>query len=115
MTRSRRSVRTFKSSRQSEKELTLSHQPFVFLVATSTVAERSRRISPPASRSFTKSWPEEEDTANFNPKVDARDYDEVARSLPVFCVSSRAYQKLMNRLQKGKAVPGFKDVDETES
>ena len=37
---------------------------------------------------------EEEDQANFNPDVDARDYEEVARSLPVFCVSSRAYQKL---------------------
>jgi hypothetical protein len=57
---------------------------------------------------------EEEDAANFNPEVDARDYDEVARSLPVSCVSSRAYQKLKNRLQKDKAVPGFKDVEETE-
>ena len=57
---------------------------------------------------------EEEDAANFNPEVDARDYDEVARSLPVFCVSSRAYQKLKGRLQKDKAVPGFEDVDETE-
>ena len=57
---------------------------------------------------------EEEDAANFNPEVDARDYDEVARSLPVFCVSSRAYQKLKGRLLKDKAVPGFENVDETE-
>ena len=57
---------------------------------------------------------EEEDAANFNPDEDARDYDEVARSLPVFCVSSRAYQKLKGRLQKDKSVPGFADVDETE-
>lgn len=37
---------------------------------------------------------EEEDAANFDPDVDKRDYEEVARSLPVFCVSSRGYQKL---------------------
>jgi hypothetical protein len=32
----------------------------------------------------------------------------------VFCVSSRAYQKLCGRLQKDEAVPGFKTVEETE-
>ena len=36
----------------------------------------------------------EEDEENFDPAKDIRDYDEVARSLPVFCVSSRGYQKL---------------------
>ena len=57
---------------------------------------------------------EEEDAANFNPDVDTRDYEEVAQSLPVFCVSSRGYQKLMGRLQKDPPVPGFKHLDETE-
>src|SRR6202012_838467 len=33
-----------------------------------------------------------EDEANFDPEVDIQDYDKVAKSLPVFCVSSRAYQ-----------------------
>ncbi|KAI9789949.1 MAG: hypothetical protein M1835_001330 [Candelina submexicana] len=56
----------------------------------------------------------EDDEENFNPDVDVRDYDEVARSLPVFCVSSRAYQKLQGRLKKEAAVPGFKDVEGTE-
>ena len=56
----------------------------------------------------------EDDEENFNPDVDARDYEEVARSLPVFCVSSRAYQKLQGRLKKEPAVPGFKEVAETE-
>lgn len=56
---------------------------------------------------------EEEDVANFNPDLDVRDYDEVARSLPVFTVSSRAYQKLKGRLVKDKDVPGFEDVEET--
>lgn len=37
---------------------------------------------------------EEEDAANFDPEVDKRDYDEVARSLQVFCISARGYQKL---------------------
>jgi GTPase SAR1 family protein/predicted nucleic acid-binding Zn-ribbon protein len=57
---------------------------------------------------------EEEDAANFNPEVDARDYDEVARSLPVLTVSSRAYQKLKGRLVKDKDVPGFTTVEETQ-
>lgn len=56
----------------------------------------------------------EEDEENFNPEDDIRDYDEVARSLPVFCVSSRAYQKLSGRLQRDKAVPGFYKLDQTE-
>ena len=56
----------------------------------------------------------EEDEANFNPEEDARDYDEVARSLPVFCVSSRGYQKLQGRFKKDPAVRGFKTLEETE-
>lgn len=56
----------------------------------------------------------EDDEANFNPDSDARDYEEVARSLPVFCVSSRGYQKLQGRLRKDPKVPGFATVEETE-
>ena len=57
---------------------------------------------------------EQMDAANFDPEKDARDYDEVAKSLPVYCVSSRGYQKLMGRLKKDADVHGFKDVVETE-
>lgn len=56
----------------------------------------------------------EEDEENFDPNVEIRDYGEVARSLPVFCVSSRGYQKLQGRLLKDPFVPGFKTVEETE-
>lgn len=56
----------------------------------------------------------EEDEENFNPDIESRDYDEVARSLPVFCVSSRGYQKLQGRLRKDPTVPGFKTTSETE-
>ncbi len=47
-------------------------------------------------------------------QTDRRDYDEVAQNLPVFCVSSRAYQKLKGRLQKDKSPPGFTHIDQTE-
>ncbi|KAI9053759.1 hypothetical protein LZ554_002710 [Drepanopeziza brunnea f. sp. 'monogermtubi'] len=57
---------------------------------------------------------QEEDPDQFNPEDDLRDYDEVAKSLPVFCVSSRAYQKLRGRLQRDKGVPGFRTAEETE-
>ena len=56
----------------------------------------------------------EEDEAKFDPETEARDYEEVARSLPVFCVSSRGYQKLKGRLRKDPTVPGFKTVEETQ-
>lgn len=55
----------------------------------------------------------EEDEASFNPDEDLRDYDEIARSLPVFCVSSRAYQKLSGRLEKDSSVSGFTEAGQT--
>src|SRR5882724_11628542 len=55
---------------------------------------------------------QEEDPDQFNPDEQLRDYDEVARSLPVFCVSSRAYQKLRGRLQRDNKVPGFRSAEE---
>ena len=56
----------------------------------------------------------EEDEENFDPDAEIRDYDEVARRLPVFCVSSRGYQKLQGRLRKDPDIAGFSNIDETE-
>ncbi|OTA63095.1 hypothetical protein K449DRAFT_349574 [Hypoxylon sp. EC38] len=57
----------------------------------------------------------EEDDTTFDPDQDLRDYDEVARSLPVFCVSSRAYQKLSGRLRKDDfQSQGFMSPEDTE-
>lgn len=57
----------------------------------------------------------EEDEENFNPDVDLRDYDKVAETLPVFCVSSRAFQKLSGRLVRDKFnSAGFRSLEETE-
>lgn len=56
----------------------------------------------------------EKDEENFDPDVEFRDYEEVARQLKVFCVSSRGYQKLQGRLKKDPVVPGFKTIAETE-
>ena len=56
----------------------------------------------------------EEDEENFNPDNDIRDYEEVAKSLPVFCVSSRGYQKLCGRLEKDAEVTGFATKEQTE-
>ncbi|KAM3081672.1 hypothetical protein ACMFMG_005123 [Clarireedia jacksonii] len=57
---------------------------------------------------------EEEDAENFNPEEDIRDYDAVAKSLPVFCVSSRAYQQMNGRLKHDATIPGFRDIEQTE-
>lgn len=56
----------------------------------------------------------EEDEENFNPDAEIRDYEEVARGLPVFCVSSRAYQKLQGRLERDPHIAGFTSIDQTE-
>lgn len=56
----------------------------------------------------------EADEEGFDPDQEIRDYDQVADSLPVFCVSSRAYQKMCGRLIKDEAVPGFQTQEETE-
>jgi GTPase SAR1 family protein len=56
----------------------------------------------------------EENPDDFDPVVEIKDYDEVAKSLPVFCVSSRAYQKLSGRLEKDGDVNGFTLLDQTE-
>ncbi|KAJ2995161.1 hypothetical protein NUW58_g1356 [Xylaria curta] len=50
------------------------------------------------------------DPNNFDPENEYRDYAEVARSLPVFCVSSQAYRSLANEEQ----VHGFDNMDDTE-
>ena len=56
----------------------------------------------------------EENEETFNPETDVRDYEEVARGLPVFCVSSRGYQKLKGRLRKDPDILGFSSIEETE-
>lgn len=43
-----------------------------------------------------------------------RDYDELARSLPVFCVSAIAYQILKGRCRNDGVKSGFRDVGQTE-
>lgn len=57
----------------------------------------------------------EEDDATFDPDLDVRDYELIARNLPVFCVSSRAYQKLKGKLERDDFQShGFQSVKDTE-
>jgi hypothetical protein len=56
---------------------------------------------------------EEQEGENFDPNVEIRDYDEVANNLPVFCVSSRGYQKLQGRLKKDGDPPVFQNIEQT--
>jgi len=56
-----------------------------------------------------------ENEDDFDPSQDFRDYDEVAANLPVFCVSSRAYQKLSGRIKKDNvSLDGFPSPEDTE-
>ena len=54
-----------------------------------------------------------EDEENFDPHEDSRDYEALADNLPVFCVSSKAYQKMSGRLVKDEKVEGFPHLADT--
>lgn len=57
---------------------------------------------------------EEEDPDNFDPMETTRDYGKLADQIKVFCVSSRAFQKLSGRLRNDlTANLGFDNVEET--
>lgn len=57
----------------------------------------------------------EEDELNFDPDEMIRDYEDVARSLTVFCVSARAYQKMTGRLENDSVhIDGFASLGDTE-
>ncbi|KAH8889321.1 hypothetical protein GQ53DRAFT_825631 [Thozetella sp. PMI_491] len=43
-----------------------------------------------------------------------RDYEELAASLPVFCVSSHAWLKMLGKLEKDDPVSGFRVKEDTE-
>ncbi|KAK4149799.1 hypothetical protein C8A00DRAFT_46657 [Chaetomidium leptoderma] len=55
-----------------------------------------------------------QDEENFDPNQSHRDYRKVAEQLPVFCVSSKAYQKLSGRLENDERIAGFTRLEETE-
>jgi hypothetical protein len=55
---------------------------------------------------------QEKDEETFNPDEDIRNYDEVARPLPVFCCSSKAYQKMSGRLVRDAKVPGLRTPED---
>ncbi|KAK1827808.1 hypothetical protein QBC39DRAFT_393544 [Podospora conica] len=54
-----------------------------------------------------------DDEENFDPNEDVRDYRALAGHLPVFCVSSKAYQKMSGRLVKDENVEGFPNLADT--
>jgi hypothetical protein len=54
------------------------------------------------------------DDDNFDPDDACRDYSDVAKKLPVFCVSSKAYQKASGRLEDDERVTGFTRLQDTE-
>jgi hypothetical protein len=79
----------------------LDHKPRAICIAARNEWSRSQIQDDYAQgiRELDEECAEEDDGENFNPDAELRDYEEVARSLPVFCVSSRAYQVLEGRLK----------------
>lgn len=54
------------------------------------------------------------DDENYDPSMKQRDYDEVGRSLPVFCVSSKAFQQLRTQTKRETRVEGFRNLTDSE-
>lgn len=55
----------------------------------------------------------ERDEASFDPDFEERNYNEIARQLPVFCVSAKAYRTLRGLLKLEK-LPAFRSVEDTQ-
>jgi hypothetical protein len=51
---------------------------------------------------------------NFDETQFKRDYEAIAKKLPVYCVSSKAYQKISGSLDKDDVVAGFLSLEDTE-
>ncbi|KAE8368221.1 hypothetical protein BDV27DRAFT_168356 [Aspergillus caelatus] len=57
---------------------------------------------------------DEDETAVSGTTLPVRDYENLANELPVFCVSTKAYQKLCGRLRKEVHVTGYTKLEDTE-
>ncbi|KAI9653730.1 MAG: hypothetical protein M1821_006924 [Bathelium mastoideum] len=109
-------------ARQNVKELVKEKRKHDSDLRAACIAARNRSSKSAVQRDFASGIKEldqvnaeEEDPENWDPEgPDIRDYDKVAQSLPVYCISSRAYQKLSGRLKRDSELPGFTDIDETE-
>lgn len=55
-----------------------------------------------------------QDDNEFDPNFPIRDYEALAKSLNVFCVSAKAYQSLNRRFRGDHAVKGFSELEQTE-
>ncbi|KAI0168301.1 hypothetical protein BJ166DRAFT_611252 [Pestalotiopsis sp. NC0098] len=54
-----------------------------------------------------------ENEQSFDPQNDRRDYEAISSSFPVFCVSSKVYQRANGRLEGDDVVQGFPTQDST--
>lgn len=57
---------------------------------------------------------EAQDDENYDPSVERRDYEVVARSLPVFTISAKAYQQICRTKKRETPVAGFRALLDTE-
>lgn len=55
-----------------------------------------------------------QDSEDYDPSVTKRDYEQVASSLPVFCISSKAYQQFRKPARGETRVEGFRAVEDSQ-
>jgi hypothetical protein len=129
--------REIKEQKGVKKALKPEHKPLVKEVKAlekaykETVKEKRRRLCIEYRNSYSRSavqtsfklearecdlerFAEEDDEGQIDDLQDPGYYDELARKLPVFCVSARAYLKLTGKLPHDEWVRGFDNVWDTE-
>ncbi|KAL1846905.1 hypothetical protein Plec18167_001538 [Paecilomyces lecythidis] len=109
-----------KEKQRALKDLTISEETIQGLINIQCIRARNIYAKDTIRRDFASGLKElddehleEMDPENFDPEIQTRDYGKLARSLPVFCVSSRGYQKVSGRLRRDSLIPGFTDPADT--
>ncbi|RYO85874.1 hypothetical protein DL762_005021 [Monosporascus cannonballus] len=65
-------------------------------------------------RKLDEEFSQQPNPESFDPEDEQRDYGSLATGLPVFCISSRAYQSLSNLSDNGNQMLGFESPETTE-
>ena len=88
----------------------LQHEPH-----RSCIVRRNEFTRPRVKEAFSERI-REDDEKDHNDELDGprRNYNALEANVPVYCVSSRAYQKLEGRMINDSDVKGFRDIADTE-
>ncbi|KAJ9317701.1 hypothetical protein DTO271D3_2167 [Paecilomyces variotii] len=114
-------VQQIKEKERALKDVFMSEEAIQGLINIECIRARNEYSKGAIRRDFATGLKELDDEQleaidpdNFDPEIHIRDYEKLGRNLPVFCVSSRGYQKVSGRLRRDSLIPGFNNPADTE-